>query len=184
MSGEDETPIEELNVIDTVLNSVVEPNETEEIKSIASLTEPDETELINKEIEDAIDSVIDDTDISEPVTVDLDVYQQMPEQIETSYSNILQYWQREDSPTTLNTYYEKPYQSDKQENNTIQARETKAFNTAIKTNFHAKMKNEGLFVGEYETFEEKESNLFFKAMNPGLWKFMYDASSFMVFSTK
>lgn len=179
---------EEINITEPdEFDNSTEPEDIEEI-NIATLTEPDETEEIKKEIKDAIDEVIKDSSskkITETGQDFSDAYQARHEDFHTSYSNVLKYWQRDDSPTELSTYYDISYKSD-DFREVIVSQQTKEFNTAIKTNYNAKMRNEfGLFMpGTEETFEEKQSNLMFKALNPGLWKFMYDASAYMVFSEK
>lgn len=163
--------------------------EKKETESIASLTEPEDTEEIKKEISDAIDTVVnDDFDdvFSEPEFESF--YHANPEEFQASYSNVLKYWHRDDSPVELSTHYDKGYTSSdgSDQKSVIIAQETKEYNTAIKTNFNARVRNEfGLSIpGTEETFAEKESNFMFKVLNPGLWKFMYDASAYMVFSSK
>ena len=168
---------------------VAEPEYIEEV-NIEKLAEPDETEEIEKEIKNAIDDVVKDskTETIATTSTGFDMYDHNAhEEFQTSYSNILKYWAREDTPTELSTYY------DKKESQTISdgreailAQQAKDYNTAIKTNFNAKMKNEmgGSMPGTEETFQEHERNIIFKALNPGLWKFMYDSSAYMVFSAK
>ncbi len=166
---------------------ITEPEDLEGL-NIATLAEPDETEEKEKEINDAIDAVVKEikTETTTENHGSFDVYNHNAhEEFQTSYSNILKYWAREDSPTELSTYYDTEQQlSDGRKE--IIAQQTKDYNTAVKTNFNAKMKNEmgGSMPGTEETFQEHERNIIFKALNPGLWKFMYDSAAYMVFSVK
>lgn len=119
---------------------------------------------------------------------EFDLFHQGHEEVQTSYPDTLKYWQRnDDSPAELNTYYDRKYQSDAEsDQRAVAVHETKAFNIAIKTNYNARIRHEfGVSLPDSEeTFEERESNFMFKALNPGLWKFMYDASAYLVFSAK
>lgn len=143
---------------------------------------------IEEEVDDAIDDVLDDTeddaDSLENTVDDADVkFDSNSSEISAYHSaNITSYWQMDDE-TSLNPYYEKEADAEYSGNTEAYiAEETKQFNTAVKENYNARIKNElGLeFQDEELSEQEKSLSYTFKIMNPSLWKFMYEASSYLV----
>ncbi len=160
-------------------------NSSDDLEEISeNSTEPDDL----KEVAEAIDSIVKDseTDSIDNFT-DFNEYDfEAPQGVEPSYNNILKYWLK-DEAKELSTYYDTGYQlkADPSFKKEITAQENKVFNTAMKTNFNARMKHEyGVSFGQTETIDQEARNLVFKSLNPSMWKFMYEASSFLVFSEK
>jgi len=154
------------------------------IEDIALLTEPDEIDEVKqdlKEISDAVKDVTEESSIDSSFEGEYVLHHANQEY---SSPDISKYWARDEEE--FSTSYSLGYRTnaDLEPESIIVSQQTRDYNNAVRANFNARMRNEfGLFLPDAEeSFDEKERNMMFKALNPGLWKFMYDASAYMVFS--
>lgn len=143
---------------------------------------------VEEEVDNAIDDVLDegkdDRDNIENAVGNEDSEQQSRSSEISAYRsvNITQYW-HSGSRENDNPYYEK--EADAEYSGSTSAfvgEETKQFNTAVKENYNARMKNElGIAMEDDELSEDEKARTYtFKIMNPSLWKWMYEASSCLV----
>ena len=142
---------------------------------------------IEEEVDEAIDDILDDEEETDSLenTVDNEdaKFNDNSSEISAYHSaNIASYWQMDDGDS-LNPYYDKEADTEYTgSTETYIAEETKQFGTAVKENYNAKLKNElgADFQDEELSDDEKARSYTFKIMNPCLWKWMYEASSFLV----
>ena len=164
------------------IESKTEPDEFRNSQDLEAISEKS-TEM--DEVKNAIDDIVKDSETIENFTEFHDYDFESNENLETSYSNVLKYWQR-DEPIELSTNYAK-YEANEDPSfkKDIIKQENKTYNSAMKINFNARIKHEyGVSFGQSETIDEHERRIVFQALNPSMWKFMYEASSFLVFSAK
>jgi len=144
---------------------------------------------IEEEVDEAIDDILDDeeddTDSLDNAFDDEDARLGNDSSDFSAYhsANITSYWQASDEESELNPYYEKDADAEYTGSpEAYVAEETKQFNTAVKENYNARIKNElgSNFEDEDISEEEKARTYAFKVMNPCLWKWMYEASSYLV----
>jgi len=144
---------------------------------------------IKKEVNQAIETALDDEESEEFESIEKTVQDEdnlvSPSSDSVFYNsntNIASYWHNADSDS-LHTYYQDDISSEYVQSDSANiAEETKQFNTAVKENYNARIKNEiGMDMEDSDlSQEEKERSFTFKIMNPSLWKFMYEASSCLV----
>jgi len=145
---------------------------------------------IKREVNQAIENALDDEESEEFDTIEKTVQDEDTIVVNASSdsvrynsnTNIASYWHSADSDS-LHTYYQDDISSDYVQSDSVNiTEETKQFNTAVKENYNARIKNEiGMDMEDSDlSQEEKERSFTFKIMNPSLWKFMYEASSCLV----
>lgn len=142
---------------------------------------------IEEEVDEAIDDIVDDEEDTDSIDSTIDnedaKFGNNTSEISAYHSaNITSYWQM-DGEDSSNPYYDKEADTEYTgSTETYIAEETKQFNTAVKENYNARIKNDlgANFEDEDISEDEKARTYAFKVMNPCLWKWMYEASSYLV----
>ena len=147
---------------------------------------------IEKEVDEAIDDILDDeeeTDSLENAVENEDAkFNDNASEISAYHSaNITSYWHLSDDEEDLSTYYDDKDKYDVCTDYTAAsiAQETGDIKAAAERIYDAKVCRElGLSVDEDSDFsaKDREQTTMFKIMHPGLWKWMYEVSSTMIFS--
>lgn len=148
--------------------------------------------LIPQEIEEEVDDAIEDIlgeeeDDAETIEGAIDTkdakLNDTTSEISVYHSaDIMRYWQI-DNNNSPNPYYKKEAATEYTGSaEAFIGAETKQFDTAVKENYNTRMRNElGITIEDDELSEEEKARSYtFKIMNPSLWKWMYEASSFLV----
>lgn len=152
--------------------------------------------LIPQEIEEEVDNAIDDildneeeADSLENAIDDKDTkFGNNASEISAYHSaNIISYWHLSDDDEALSTYYDDKDKYDACTDYTAAsiAQETGEIKAAATRIYDAKVCREmGLSVDEDSDLsaKDREQTVMFKIMHPGLWKWMYEVSSTMIFS--